>query len=48
MSNFEYIISSLPYLTADYRYAQGQGFQTVLEEIRDNLEKRTARFWTSS
>ena len=40
MSNFEYIISSLPYLTADYKYAQGQGFQTVLEEIRDNLGEK--------
>ena len=38
MSNFEYILSSLPYLTADYRYAEGQGFQTVLQEIRDNLD----------
>ena len=40
MSNFEYIISSLPYLTADYKYADGQGFQTVLEEIKDNLGEK--------
>ena len=40
MSNFEYIISSLPYLTADYKYEQGQGFYTVLEEIRENLGEK--------
>ena len=37
MSNFEYIISSLPFLTMDYKYEDGQGFYTVLEEIKDNL-----------
>lgn len=43
MSNFEYIISSLPWLTADYKYAGGQGFQDVISEIKDNLgEKDTA------
>lgn len=42
MSNFEYIISSLPFLTMDYKYQDGQGFYTVLEEIKDNLgEKET-------
>jgi len=40
MSNFEYIISSLPYLTMDYKYAQGEGFRTVLEEIRGNLGEK--------
>lgn len=40
MSNFEYIISSLPWLTTDYRYAEGQGFASVLEEIRDNLSEK--------
>lgn len=39
MSNFEYIISSLPYLTRDYKYAEGQGFRTVLDEIRANLSE---------
>lgn len=39
MSNFEYIISSLPYLTRDYSYNEGQGFSTVLMEIRDNLSE---------
>jgi hypothetical protein len=43
MSNFEYIISSLPWLTADYKYAGGQGFADVIAEIKDNLgEKDTA------
>ncbi len=37
MGNYEYIIASLPYLTADYRYAQGKGFADVLEEIRRDL-----------
>ena len=40
MSNFEYIISSLPYLTADYKYEDGQGFYTVLEEIKENLGEK--------
>ena len=43
MSNFEYIISSLPYLTVDYKYAQGEGFGTVLEEIRENLGEQDAK-----
>ena len=40
MSNFEYIISSLPYLTVDYKYAEGQGFSRVVEEIRENLGEK--------
>ena len=40
MSNYEYIISSLPYLTADYKYAEGQGFQRVLDDIRADLEEK--------
>ena len=40
MSNYEYIISSLPFLTADYQYAQGQGFADVLEEIRRDLGEK--------
>ena len=40
MSNFEYIISSLPFLTTDYKYADGQGFYTVLEEIKENLGEK--------
>ena len=42
MSNFEYIIASLPFLTADYRYADGKGFGDVVEEIRENLSERDA------
>ena len=40
MSNYEYIISSLPYLTADYKYAEGLGFERVLDDIRDNLGEK--------
>ena len=39
MSNYEYIIASLPYLTVDYHYADGQGFQDVVAEIRENLSE---------
>ena len=42
MSNFEYIISSLPYLTQDYKYDQGEGFYTVLEQIKENLGEKDA------
>ena len=45
MSNFEYIIASLPYLTMDYRYAEGQGFQTVLDEIRRDLSEKDTAFF---
>ncbi len=40
MSNFEYIISSLPYLTTDYKYAEGQGFRQVIDEIKENLGEK--------
>ena len=40
MSNFEYIISSLPWLTTDFKYADGQGFRLVIGEIRDNLGEK--------
>ena len=43
MSNFEYIISSLPWLTVDYKYADGKGFQDVLADIRDNLSEKDSR-----
>ena len=39
MSNFEYIISSLPFLTADFKYADGKGYNSVLAEIRENLSE---------
>lgn len=47
MSNFEYIIASLPFLTQDFQYAEGQGFQSVIDEIRENLSEKdnaTLRF----
>lgn len=40
MSNYEYIISSLPYLTADFKYADGSGFNTVIAEIKRDLDDR--------
>jgi hypothetical protein len=40
MSNFEYIISSLPYLTVDFKYAEGQGFRQVIDEIKENLSAK--------
>ena len=43
MSNFEYIISSLPWLTVDYKYAGGQGFGDVIAEIRYNLGEKDAQ-----
>ena len=39
MSNFEYIIASLPVLIPDYKYAEGQGFGQFIEEIRENLSE---------
>ena len=39
MSNFEYIIASLPVLIPDYKYAEGQGFGLLIEEIRENLSE---------
>ena len=43
MGNFEYIISSLPFLTADFKYAEGQGFGQVMEEIRESLSEKDAQ-----
>ena len=40
MSNFEYIISGLPWLTLDYRYESGKGYGTVVDEIRGNLSEK--------
>ena len=40
MSNFEYSIARLPYLTPGYHYAEGKGFQDVLGEIRRDLSAR--------
>ena len=43
MSNFEYIIASLPFLTQDFKYAGGQGFGSVIEEIRENLSEKDSQ-----
>ena len=43
MSNFEYIIASLPFLTQDFKYAGGQGFENVIEEIRENLGEKDSQ-----
>ena len=40
MSNYEYIISSLPYLTADFKYTDGSGFNAVIAEIKRDLDDR--------
>ena len=37
MSNFEYIISSLPFLTADFRYTDQAGFNSVISDIKRDL-----------
>ncbi len=42
MSNFEYIISSLPILTADYRYEDGEGFRSVVDQIHSELSEKDA------
>ena len=40
MSNYEYIISSLPYLTADFKYADQAGFNSVISDIKRDLDDR--------
>ncbi|MBR1570646.1 MAG: DUF2764 family protein [Bacteroidales bacterium] len=40
MSNYEYIISSLPFLTSDYRYGEGIKFRDVMAEIRRDLSEK--------
>jgi len=40
MSNYEYIISSLPFLTADYKYDEGKDFDYVTAEIRRDLSDK--------
>ena len=39
MSNFEYIISSLPYLTMDFKYAGQTGFNSVISDIKRDLDE---------
>ena len=38
MSNFEYIIASLPYLTADFKYPDQAGFNSVISDIKRDLD----------
>ena len=40
MSNFEYIISSLPYLTMDFKYAGQAGFNSVISDIKRDLYEK--------
>ncbi len=40
MGNYEYIISSLPFLTTDYRYDEGKDFRYVISEIRRDLSEK--------
>ena len=40
MSNFEYIISSLPYLTMDFKYAGQTGFNSVISDIKRDLDEK--------
>ena len=42
MSNYEYIIASLPFLTADFKYADGGGFNSVIAEIKRDLDEKDA------
>ena len=40
MSNYEYIISSLPYLTMDFKYPGQAGFNSVISDIKRDLDDR--------
>ena len=40
MSNFEYIISSLPYLTMDFKYSGQAGFNSVISDIKRDLDEK--------
>ena len=42
MSKFEYIISSLPYLTMDFKYPGQAGFNSVISDIKRDLDDRDA------
>ena len=42
MSNYEYIIASLPYLTRDFNYSDGVDFDKVVAEIRESLPGKDA------
>ena len=38
MSNYEYIIASLPYLTMDFKYPGQAGFNSVISDIKRDLD----------
>ena len=40
MSNYEYIIASLPFLTADFKYTGHAGFNSVVAEIKRDMDDR--------
>ena len=40
MSNFEYIIASLPYLTMDFKYTGQAGFNSVISDIKRDLDDK--------
>ena len=40
MSNYEYIVSSLPYLTMDFKYPGQAGFNSVISDIKRDLDEK--------
>jgi hypothetical protein len=40
MSNYEYIIASLPYLTMDFKYPGQAGFNSVISDIKRDLDDK--------
>jgi hypothetical protein len=42
MDNYEYIIASLPVLTPEYKYPEGENFDSFLESIRSQLSEKDA------
>ena len=42
MDNYEYIIASLPVLTAEYKYPQGEDFDSFVGSIRSQLSEKDA------
>ena len=40
MDNYEYIIASLPYLTMDFKYSGQAGFNSVISDIKRDLDEK--------
>lgn len=40
MTNYEYIVSSLPWLAKDFAYGEGRDFDSTIEEIRRDLSEK--------